>query len=148
VDRSADQQSLEEIVRRGYEAWNSGDLETMLSFVHPDLVWVTAGMFPGLRPSYSGHSGFREFWSSFMEPWETLEIEIEELVELDQESMLMLVHFHARGRQDIEVDRRIANHLVMRDEQLFRFKGYAEWEQALADLGIEDPSRKPAPSPE
>ncbi len=148
MDRASDQKSLEEIVRRGYEAWNSGDLETMLAFVHPDLVWVTTGVFPGLRPSYSGHSGFREFWSSFMEPWETLEIEIEELVELDEESMLMRVRFYARGRQDIEVDRRITNHLVMRDEQLYRFKGYAEWEQALADFGIEDPSSKPPLSPE
>jgi ketosteroid isomerase-like protein len=139
---------MEEIVRRGYEAWNSGDLETMLAFVHPDMVWATAGVFPGLRPSYAGHAGFREFWSSFMEPWETLEIEIEELVELDPETMLIRVRFHAVGRQDIEVDRRITNHLVMRDEQLYRFKGYADWEQALADLGIEDPSSKPVSSPE
>jgi ketosteroid isomerase-like protein len=131
--------SPSEIARAGYDAWNTGDVETFLEYVHPDLLWVTAGAFPGLRPSYSGHDGFREFWATFMEPWDSLEIEIEEMVELDEQTLLMQVRFHARGRDEIEVELRITNHLVMRDDKLWRFRGYMEWEEALADLGIEDP---------
>jgi ketosteroid isomerase-like protein len=131
--------SAAETARAGYDAWNTGDLETFLEFVHPDLVWTSSGVFPGLRPSYSGHAGVREFWSAFMEPWDSLEIEIEEIVELDEESLLMRVRFHAKGRDGIEVERRITNHLVMRDEKLYRFTGYPDWDEALAELGIEDP---------
>ena len=138
--------SPSEIARTGYDAWNTGDVETFLEYVHPDLLWVTSGVFPGLRPSYKGHAGFREFWSTFMEPWDSLEIEIEEMVELDEQSLLMQVRFHAKGRDEIEVELRIVNHLVMRDEKLYRFKGYLEWDEALADLGIEDP-RKGATAP-
>jgi ketosteroid isomerase-like protein len=134
-----DQRSPAEIARAGYEAWNSGDLETALEYMHPELLWVSSGVFPGLRSTYSGREGFREFWTAFMEPWETLEVEIEELHELDQQSLLMRVRFHARGRQEIEVDLPITNHLVMRDEKLYRFQAYAEWDDAVADLGIEDP---------
>lgn len=133
-----------DVARAGYEAWNTGDLETFLEYVHPELLWKSSGVFPGLRPSYSGHDGIREFWDAFMEPWETLEIEIEKLLELDQESVLMRVRFHARGRDGIEVELRITNHLVMRDEKLYRFKGYAEWDEALAELGIEDPGEEPS----
>jgi ketosteroid isomerase-like protein len=136
----AEVRSPADVTRAGYDAWNTGDLETFLEYVHPDLVWTTAGVFPGLRPSYSGHDGFREFWDTFMEPWDSLEIEIEEMIELDQESLLMQVRFHAKGRDEIEVELRIINHLVMRDEKLYRFHGYMEWEEALADLGIEDRS--------
>jgi ketosteroid isomerase-like protein len=133
------------VARDGYAAWNSGDLETMLQFVHPDLSWVTSGVFPGIRPTYSGQAGFREFWADFVEPWKTLQIEIEELHQLDEASLLMRVRFHAVGRDGIEADLPITNHLVMRDQKLYRFKAYAEWEQALDDLGIEDPRGRPGP---
>jgi len=128
-----------EIVRTGYAAWNTGNLEAFLQTVHPDIVWNTSGLFPGLRPSYSRHDGIREFWATFVEPWKTLEIEELRMVELDDQSALSLVRFHARGRDGIEVELTITNHMVMRDEKLWRFKGYAEWDDALAELGIEDP---------
>jgi ketosteroid isomerase-like protein len=134
-----EQLSAAEVARRGYSAWNTGDLEIALEYMHPDLLWVSSGVFPGLRTSYSGHQGFREFWNTFMEPWQSLEIEIEELVELDERSLLMKVRFHARGRDGIEADLPITNHLIMRDGKLWRFQAYSEWEQAVADLGIDDP---------
>ena len=140
--------SPEEVVRAGYAAWNTGDLETFLEFVHPDLLWTTSGLFPGLRPTYSGPDGMREFWETFQEPWESFEIAIEEIFELDADSVLIKVRFHVKGRETIELERRITNHLVIRDEKLYRFKGYDRWEEALADLGIDDPHSEPASSPE
>ena len=131
--------SAAEVARAGFAAWNTGDIEAFLQIVHPDVVWVTSPVFPGLRPSYSGHAEMREFWTTFMESWETLEVEEERMVELDVQSTLSLVRFHARGRDGIAVDRTFANHIVMREGKLWRYKGYAEWEQALAELGIEDP---------
>ena len=140
--------SSAEVVRAGYDAWNTGDLETFLEFVHPDVVWTTSGLFPGLRPTYSGPEGMREFWEAFQEPWESFQIAIEEMFELDADSLLIKVRFHVKGRETIELERRITNHLVIRDEKLYRFKGYDQWEEALADLGIEDPRSEPASSPE
>jgi ketosteroid isomerase-like protein len=140
--------SSAEVVRGGYDAWNTGDLETFLEFVHPDVLWTTSGLFPGLRPTYSGPEGMREFWEAFQEPWESFQIAIEEMFELDSDSLLIKVRFHVKGRETIELERRITNHLVIRDEKLYRFKGYDRWEEALADLGIDDPGSEPASSPE
>jgi ketosteroid isomerase-like protein len=140
--------SSAEVVRGGYAAWNTGDLETFLEFVHPEVVWTTSGLFPGLRPTYSGPEGMREFWEAFQEPWESFQIAIEEMFELDSDSLLIKVRFHVKGRETIELERRITNHLVIRDEKLYRFKGYDRWEEALADLGIDDPRSEPASSPE
>ena len=107
--------------------------------MHPDLVWKTTGVFPGLSKTYSGHDGFRRFWAEFTEPWETLEIGIEELYELDEETVLVRLRFYARGRQGIEVELPITNHLTIRDGKLVLFQGWPEWDQALSALGIEDP---------
>jgi hypothetical protein len=111
VDRT-EQRSPAEVARAGYAAWNSGDLETFLETVHPDVLWVSSGVFPGLRSSYSGHAGMHEFWAAFMEPWEMLEI---------------------------EVDLPFTNHLTIRDEKLCLFRSWGEWDKALVELGIEDP---------
>jgi ketosteroid isomerase-like protein len=132
-------QSPKEIALAGYAAWNSGDLDTYLETVHPDIVWVSSGVFPGLRPSYEGHEGVREFWQAFTDAWESIEVEMVDIFELDEDSVLIIANFHARGRQGIEVDRPLANHLVMRDGKIWRQTAYAEWEKALAELGIEDP---------
>jgi ketosteroid isomerase-like protein len=132
-------QTPEQIARGGYAAWNSGDVETFLETVHPEVVWLTTGVFPGLRESYSGHEGVREFWRAFVDPWETLETEIEEIYELDPETALVNVRFHARGRQGIEVELSLINELTMRGGKLWRFRGWPDLDQAIADLGIEDP---------
>ena len=134
--------STQELAEGGYAAWNSRDIDNFLEWMHPEILWVSSGVFPGMRPSYEGWDGMRDFWREFQEPWEGLEIEIEEFHEIGLEEALVLVRFHARGRQGIEVDRQIANHLVMRDAKLWRFRAYPEWDQAIAELGIEDPHAK------
>ncbi len=131
-----------ELAEAGFKAWSSGDVEAALQFMHPDLVYVTTGIFPGLNSVYSGHEGFREVWKEFMEPWETLDLEIEDLVELGAGSLLMVVRFRASGRRDMEVDLPLTVHLIVRDGLLWRFQAYADWGQALADLEIDDPRGK------
>jgi ketosteroid isomerase-like protein len=129
----------EQILRDGYAAWNSGDVETFLSTVHPDVVWIPSGVFPGMRPIYEGHEGIRGFWREFTGPWESLEIEVEEICVIAPDSVLARVRFHALGRDGLEVELEFTNHALLRDEKLFQFKGYSEWSEALADLGIADP---------
>ena len=128
-----------DVTRRGFAAWNSGDIEAFLETIDPEIEWTTSGVFPGLRSSYVGHKGIREFWRAFQEPWESLEIVAERIIEVDEDSALALAHFHAVGRDGIEADRQMVNHLQVRDGKLWRMRVYATWDDALADLGIEDP---------
>jgi ketosteroid isomerase-like protein len=137
-------QAPAEIAQAGYAAWNSGDVETFVGTVHPEIVWTTSGVFPGLRTSYSGHAGIRSFWDDFAEPWERIEIEIEEMAEIDETCVLVQAHFHAIGREGIEVDRQIVNYMAMSEGKLYRFRAFGDWDQALAHLGIEDPRDAPA----
>ena len=127
-----------QVTEDGFAAWNSGDCERFLAVTHPEIVWTTAGLFPGLRSEYRGHDGMRSFWDEFQGPWETLRIEAKKIVEPDEDSALALVGFEARGRDGIEVKREFVNHLVIRDELLYRYRGFPDWEGALEELGIHD----------
>jgi len=138
VQAGAVHRTPRQIVEGGFAAWNSGDCERFLATIHPEIVWTNSGLFPGLRSEYKGHDGMRTFWDEFHEPWENLRIETKRIVEPDESSALILFVFHARGRDGIEVELEFVNHMVMRDELLYRYRGFGDWDQALAELGFDE----------
>ncbi|MGH2982619.1 MAG: nuclear transport factor 2 family protein [Solirubrobacterales bacterium] len=144
VQTRTGQRTSTQITEEGFAAWNSGDCERFLANIHPEIVWKTAGLFPGLRSEYRGHDGMRKFWDEFQEPWEMLHIEAKRIVEPDDSSTLAQVGFDARGRDGIEVKRDFVNHMLIRDDLLYRYRGFADWETALAELGLEESDLEPA----
>lgn len=123
------------VVRRGFTAWNARDVDQALAGIHPDIEWVTAGMFPDVDPVYHGHDGVRRFWREFVEPWESIEIEDERLVDLP-DGLLVLARFRARGREGLELDLRVGQRFTLdEDGEVVAFKAYASHEDALAAIG-------------
>ena len=85
-----------EKVRRGFASFNRGDIEAMLTVVHPEieLVPLSAKMVDGRV--YRGHDGVREWDRQRAEVWD-LRFEPTEFEDLDGR---VLVHgvAHSRGR--------------------------------------------------
>jgi ketosteroid isomerase-like protein len=121
-----------EMARRGYSAWNDGDVEGVLATMHDDVSYVTSGVFPGMRDHYEGHAGVRDFLEDFGGPWDRVDVLPEAMEELDGERILVRVRFQARGRGGIEVERVFYNLLTFRGGLLAQFRGFAEREDALA----------------
>jgi ketosteroid isomerase-like protein len=126
-----------ELVRRAIEAWNRGDLDAILATLHPDLEYVTTGVFPDLDPVYHGHDGFRRFWQDFREIWESLSIEIHELRDCG-ERVLLLMTFNGRGRDGVEVRRQVASVVAFRDGLDVRHENYGDWTTALEAVGLSE----------
>jgi ketosteroid isomerase-like protein len=126
-----------ELVRRAIEAWNRGDLDAIVATLHPDVEYVTTGLFPGLDPAYHGHDGFRRFWQDFRETWESLSIEIHELRDAG-ERVLLLCTFNARGRDGLEVRRQVASVATIRDGLNVRHENYGDWTTALEAVGLSE----------
>ena len=126
-----------EVVRAGFEAWNSGDMDAMLAVLHADFEYVTSGLFPGLAPVYRGHEGFRDFWRDFRETWDWLNIEIDEAQDAD-DRVVVLFTFHARSRDGLEVHRRFGNVWTFRDGFVSRCVAYGDWDEALEAAGLSD----------
>ncbi len=124
--------AFREVVFEGIEAWNRGDVEGTVAFVHPEIVWETTGYFPGFDDVYHGREGVREFVTEFAAAWEDISIEVLEAAEPLPEQLAIRVKFKAHGRQGIPVDLEICQVYAGRDGLLIRFRAFPEWEDALA----------------
>ena len=87
------QQNLEG-VRRGYEAFNRGDLDQVLEGLDPEIEWHVPPILPE-ETVYNGHDGVRELWRNLEDAFEKVEIVVEEMFEADDKVVTMAA---VRGR--------------------------------------------------
>ena len=130
------QENVERLVK-GYEAWNRGDMDTMLTLLDPDFEYVSTGVFPGLEPVYRGPDGFLAFWRDFRQVWESLQIEVEEVRDLGEQVAARL-GFEGRGRAGLEVRRQFGNVWTFRDGLAVRVQAYPDWPEALEAVGLRE----------
>ena len=125
-----------EIIRRAYELWNADEDERLLESFHPDVVYVTSGVFPGFDPEYRGREGIARFRDEMLEAWERFELEPLD-VAVEGDVVTVAIRFVARGRvSGVDVD--VAFHHVaqMRDGLIYRFAAHPDPERARAAAGI------------
>ena len=104
-----------ELIRRSYDAWGSGDLDSYLETLHPDVEFHTSGLWPDFDPVYRGRRGLTEFWSRMHEPWEQFRIDIEQIYE-EGDCFATTVRIRAKGVDSgVEVDMRMGHTLRVRD---------------------------------
>ena len=125
------------VVRRVLEAWNGGNVEAMLARLASDFEFVTAGVVPDLRPVYRGHQGWRDFWGAYRRTFESLQIELNDLRDID-DLVVARITQRARARQGLEVERRFGNVWTIRDGFVTRLVAYGEWNQALEAAGLSE----------
>jgi ketosteroid isomerase-like protein len=90
-------QANEEIVREGYAAWNRNDLDGVLAILTPGFEFRPLPGFFDLKEVYRGREGFTSFWETWFDAWETMEIRIERIEDLENR-VLALVRFEGIGR--------------------------------------------------
>ena len=127
-----------ELMRQGYEAWNRGDLEWQLAHIAADHEFRTAQLFPDTEAVYRGREGWRQFWNTFREPWETLRIEVERIEPIGDDRVLALYRFHGRGRDGVEVTLKYANLVTIVNGLATRNIAFADWGEALEAAGLSE----------
>jgi uncharacterized protein len=129
-----------EIVRRGYEAWNRRDFDQVLEDADPEIEWTFAGaaaQFPGTDPVYRGHDGVRRFWQTFIEPWEQVKVEVEELRD-SGDLVVAPVRFQAVARDGLKVDAPFVHVFTFRGSRVVRFEAFAERKEAFEAAGLSE----------
>jgi ketosteroid isomerase-like protein len=130
-----------EIVRRGYEAMNSGDIKTALSMFDPDVevhLAEDAGTVMGLdfERTYRGVEGFLSFLAQLSEAWEEFRWEPEEFADAG-ENVVVFIRMKAKGRASgIEIEQPMAHLCAVRDGRLVRHETFWERSAALEAAGI------------
>jgi uncharacterized protein len=120
-----------EIVRRTYEAWNCGDLETAFRSFDADIEWhlPEGGINTGV---YRGHRGVRQLIESYLEAFDYSRMEPERFFETG-DRIVAFVHWRVRGKgSGVEVGVRPAHLWTMRDGKAVRVDTFPEREREMA----------------
>jgi len=122
-----------ELVRRAYAALAKRDFEALAKLAAPDFeLDVTERVFN--PATYRGEDGLRQFLAEVDELWESMDLNVERLVERGDDVLaLLLVDIKGRGSGLLLQDR-IAQHWTARDGKLVRMRVRADQDTALAEF--------------
>ena len=127
-----------DVVRRLYEAVARRDSATVLSLYDPEVEWDARGSpIGGLggRPVVHGHDGIREMSHAWGDAWESIEYEIEDLIDAG-EHVISMLRYRARGRASgAEVVHTDYPVWTIRDGRIVRVVWLHTREQALEAAG-------------
>lgn len=111
------------------------DFELLAQILHPEVEYQTN--WPGLAPAVYGLEGVRRFVEGFLEPWEWVQLDVREVVEVDEETVFVAVHVRGRGKgSGVEGEMDIYDVLTFRDGGLVLRRTWPDRAPALAALGI------------
>ena len=127
-----------ELMRKGVEAFNSGDPGAVAEFAHPEAQLEEST--PGLDRVYVGPEGFRQWYqAAVIEAWEDFRVDVEEFRALDHEQVLVHARLRARGRQSgVEVDMPTFQVIGVKDGMVARRRLYFSEAEALEALGLSE----------
>lgn len=122
----------EELVRRGWDAWERGDPEAAIALYAPDVV-VYAPPEIGNAGTFQGVQGFLEWAAAWYEAWETFEQELLRVELIGETHVIADTLQTGKGRgSGIEVERQASWVYDVRDEQLVYMALYWDRERAVA----------------
>ena len=131
---------LVDFVRSVYAPWQRGDFHAS-DWADAEIEFVMAdGPTPG---RWIGRDGMAKGWGEMLSAWEDLTVEVEDIVALDDERVLVLLHNHGKGKLsgvDLEqIASRGANLVHVREGKVVKLLAYFDRERAFDELGIDPP---------
>ena len=129
-----------EILREYLDGWLEGDLKDLgdLSFLDAEIVYEDEILPDHVGETYHGHEGFRKAWARAVEPWESIEGEVEWVRDAG-DSAVSCHHGRMRGRgSGLEAEIRYAYVWTFRDRKVVHCKSYADPAKALEAAGLSD----------
>jgi ketosteroid isomerase-like protein len=124
-----------EQLKRGYEAFNHGDLEAVFELLDPEIEWVTDERVPSAG-TYHGHDEIRRLLRDQQEVFSQITMEPYEFFEAGDQ-VVAFVHQRARGQASgAELEITIGHLWTIRNGKAIRWQGFPEREKALEAAGL------------
>jgi ketosteroid isomerase-like protein len=126
-----------DVLKRVYERWAVGDFASMVDAYDPEVVFVMRPQFPDAG-TYRGVERVAAYTRGFLEPWEHIAIEAEEIVEAG-DSFVVAVRQHGTGKgSGVETELRYFHVWTFRGTKAIRLESVRERSDALGAVGLRD----------
>jgi ketosteroid isomerase-like protein len=125
-----------EIVRRGYDAFNRGDVEGALADIHPEVEWHTY-IVPGPGGGiYHGHDGVRELWAEAKRIFGDFRNVPEEVLPAGEKVLAYVCVEGVGTRSGAAVQARIAHVFTFREGRILTVRSYEDRDEARRAAGL------------
>jgi ketosteroid isomerase-like protein len=127
-----------EIVRRAYEAFNRGDIESVTADFAPEFEYVATGAIPGVEGVFLGPEGYRRFIEGFWSEFDNARLEVHESTEAGDQ-VLVSMTLTGRGKQSgVKASWPVWLVWTMRDGRIVRGQGFMSRDEALEAAGLSE----------
>ena len=126
-----------ENLRAFWEAWTPGD-DMDMSILDPKVTYQDANLPDHIGETYRGHEGVARATERWLEPYESVTIELERIV--GRGDHLVSIH-HARSKArytGIEDEGPVAYTWTFRDGKVIHFRSYRDPAEALEAAGLRE----------
>ena len=125
-----------ELIRRAYETWaRSGELESLIAFLDPEIEWLTAPYAPEPGPHH-GHDAIRRAIGAYLDSFDVFQPEAERILATRRsDEYLVVATTHTRGKgSGAEVSVPVAHLIRLRGDKIVRLQVFTDREQAIRDF--------------
>ncbi|MGA6948861.1 MAG: nuclear transport factor 2 family protein [Solirubrobacterales bacterium] len=145
-----------DLVRRLLDMFARRDHEGVFEFYDPDIEWDAsnlsgpaggamgdlegAGAMGDLEGVYRGHEGVRTYWRRWLEAWQDIEFEVQDVLDGGDEVVALIRNQRQWGRHS-----RIATEMppyglvfTIRDGKVVRWRSYPNQQSALEAAGLSE----------
>ena len=133
-----------DVVRKANEAFVSGDAETALDLLAPEIEWHgTVGGFDEGRIA-RGRDEVVQGFVEYFENWERMELRADDYIDAGGDEVVVFHHEVAKGRQSgVVVETDTGSVSTVRDGKIVRVRAYMERDEALRAAGIQSAGGAP-----
>jgi ketosteroid isomerase-like protein len=109
-------------------------LAGLAPFVHPEF--ESMGRTSVLSVSGTGLQGLRAVWLDWLEPWESYRVELEDVIDAGDQTVVLVRDFGLRKGSDAEVSISAASVWTVRGGKIARVEFYTDRAEGLAAAGL------------
>jgi uncharacterized protein len=127
------------IVRRGFEVFNAGDLDRLVSeFFAPEVEYRTSAEDPDAA-THRGQPAYRRYVEQWMDSFDGLRADVDECIDVGDDRVFTWVHWTGRGRTSgADADWHLAIIYTMKDPRIVSGEEYFDRAEALEAVGLSE----------
>jgi ketosteroid isomerase-like protein len=127
-----------EVIQRGYECLNTGDVEGAKGLVDNNCELRTRFTSLAGRP-YRGHAGVAQWFADVADSWVDMRQTPQRFIEIDDERTIVCTRIQASGRTSgVEVDVEIASIFTVRGGKVVVVETHPTLAEALKAAGLSE----------